>query len=368
MDEYSAIVRGIYARALDEHPWEGLLDDIAGLVDVGSAFMFSPFVAEADGGVALTRQMPRALIERYLTEVASVDIWYHELLRRHGGPLSTGLIFDIDTLNISRETARSRLFADYLKPCDIGRCLGTMVSDGAAEEVPQATLCLYRPLHSEPFTAQDRAHLRALQPHLTQAMRVRHRLREARQDIAALAMERVAIPVVVLGRGRRILSANPAAEALFAQCGLPLVASACLRACEPAQTAALDDALKACAACSTVAGKALRLGGPPGHGVVARLVPPPHATPGGSGAAAIAFLAREGHSGLDLRSIMRELYCLTPAEAELAKALSEGSTAEAFAEQRNVGLATVKTQLRAVFDKTGTRRQSELMRLIFSIA
>lgn len=65
---------------------------------------------------------------------------------------------------------------------------------------------------------------------------------------------------------------------------------------------------------------------------------------------------------------MAALYRLTPGEAALVKALANGTTIEAFAETRQVSLATVKTQLQSVFAKTNTRRQSDLMRLVYSIA
>jgi len=60
---------------------------------------------------------------------------------------------------------------------------------------------------------------------------------------------------------------------------------------------------------------------------------------------------------------MTTLCKLTPAEAALVKALSEGLTPEAFGDQRGVGLATVKRHLQSVFSKTGTRRQSARARL-----
>ncbi|MBE2242544.1 MAG: response regulator transcription factor [Burkholderiaceae bacterium] len=65
---------------------------------------------------------------------------------------------------------------------------------------------------------------------------------------------------------------------------------------------------------------------------------------------------------------MAALYRLTPGEAALVKALTNGTTMEAFAEARQVSLATVKTQLQSTFAKTNTRRQSDLMRLAYSIA
>ncbi len=239
--------------------------------------------------------------------------------------------------------------------------------------MPLAPLCLYRPVGSEPFSARDECTLGALRPHVSRAMAVRLRLHAAAQGSAALAVERVSTALVVLARDRRILLANPAAEALFAQAGLlPIARGGRLCAEEPAQLAALEQALAACAACrfgdDDRLSLSVRLAGPPGSGVVARLVPPPRSMPQQGRAAAIAFIAREGHSALELQVMMAALYRLTPSEAALVKALAGGMTREAFAEQRQVSQATVKTQLQQVFVKTGTRRQSELMRLVFSIA
>mgnify|MGYP001500099510 CR=1 FL=1 len=47
---------------------------------------------------------------------------------------------------------------------------------------------------------------------------------------------------------------------------------------------------------------------------------------------------------------------------------TEGATPESYGELRRVAQSTIKTQLRAVFEKTGVHRQSDLMRLMMSIA
>ena len=52
-----------------------------------------------------------------------------------------------------------------------------------------------------------------------------------------------------------------------------------------------------------------------------------------------------GHGALDLSAVMGLRYKLTRAEAELVQHLSAGATAEEFAEQRQVALATVKGHL-----------------------
>ncbi len=55
---------------------------------------------------------------------------------------------------------------------------------------------------------------------------------------------------------------------------------------------------------------------------------------------------------------------LTPAEAVFAVEIAKGDGLQAAASRLGVSLTTVRTHLAHVFDKTGTRRQAELVRLI----
>ncbi|HTV33904.1 MAG TPA: helix-turn-helix transcriptional regulator [Methylocella sp.] len=57
-------------------------------------------------------------------------------------------------------------------------------------------------------------------------------------------------------------------------------------------------------------------------------------------------------------------YCLTPAEAVLAAEISKGDGRMAAARRCNITDATAKTHLAHIFEKTGTHRQAELVRLL----
>ena len=59
-------------------------------------------------------------------------------------------------------------------------------------------------------------------------------------------------------------------------------------------------------------------------------------------------------------------YGLTPAESRTVLALLEGGGLSAVAERLSVSLSTVRTLIQRVFAKTGTHRQSELVRLIMA--
>lgn len=58
------------------------------------------------------------------------------------------------------------------------------------------------------------------------------------------------------------------------------------------------------------------------------------------------------------------LYELTASEALLALHIADGGDTGGYAAARQISRHTVRNQLQAVFDKTGTRRQAELVRLL----
>jgi DNA-binding CsgD family transcriptional regulator len=63
---------------------------------------------------------------------------------------------------------------------------------------------------------------------------------------------------------------------------------------------------------------------------------------------------------------LRALYGLTTAEARIAHALLDADRLADVAENLGVTLSTVRTHLQRAFEKTDTRRQSELVRLLLA--
>jgi DNA-binding CsgD family transcriptional regulator len=61
---------------------------------------------------------------------------------------------------------------------------------------------------------------------------------------------------------------------------------------------------------------------------------------------------------------MSKLYGLTPAELRVLAAVSEFDGIAAVADAVGISQATVKTHLQRVFAKTGTNRQTELIKLV----
>ncbi len=64
--------------------------------------------------------------------------------------------------------------------------------------------------------------------------------------------------------------------------------------------------------------------------------------------------------------VLADLFGLTPTEAEVARALASGRRTDEIARDMAISATTVAFHLRNLFDKTGTRRQADLVALILT--
>jgi len=220
------------------------------------------------------------------------------------------------------------------------------------------------------------AHAPRLQPHLQRA----ERLRQQFGDLAALvrlgwaALDRLTAAVMAVDADGAILHANAAAEALLA------VRDGLLRepggrrlwAVDPRETERIMRLLD-----KAVDG-GRHDGGPGGALNVHRAGRRPLAlvvTPlaavrtGDPPRAALLFVTDpEDDAPQSAAAHLAALYRLTPAERRLVAALIGGLALAGAATLLGLSRDTLKTQLRSVFTKTGTRRQSELLALAARLA
>jgi DNA-binding CsgD family transcriptional regulator len=90
----------------------------------------------------------------------------------------------------------------------------------------------------------------------------------------------------------------------------------------------------------------------------------PAARSGHPSAAAALFVSDPERSVGGIDEVLRGYYGLTPAEVRLAALLMDGRSLEEAAEHLELSRHTVRSQVKRIFSKTETRRQSELVRLL----
>lgn len=90
-------------------------------------------------------------------------------------------------------------------------------------------------------------------------------------------------------------------------------------------------------------------------------------TPNNGQLAALIFVSDPAQRPQSCSTLLRQLYGLSPTECRLADLLHEGLEVREAAGRLKTTLETARFHLKRVLAKTGTRRQTELMRLMLSL-
>jgi DNA-binding CsgD family transcriptional regulator len=183
-------------------------------------------------------------------------------------------------------------------------------------------------------------------------------------------IDRLWVAILVVDASGRILVCNAAAEQILRQRDGLMRIGDLLTTNRPAETRTLAREI------ATVAvpdGEGAAPGA--GHGVARATRPsglPPYVllvapfatADGGSGPAALVVVSDLDVPVPDYGRHLSLAFELTDAEIRVARALLDGQTPAEIARARGVRMSTVRSQVKAIFAKTGTARQTELVRLL----
>ena len=158
--------------------------------------------------------------------------------------------------------------------------------------------------------------------------------------------------VAIIDRSGRTLFLNRAAQALIHRGQLRL-RNGCLCSGSPEHGAAIGRLI---ARCAIGAGCSVRLAGETGTLLIAACAIP--------GNAVLLRVVDPDAAPLPDPAVLQDQFGFTPAEAAIATDILAGHDLAASAARRRVTLHTARAHLRRLFEKTGTRRQAELMRLL----
>jgi DNA-binding CsgD family transcriptional regulator len=170
----------------------------------------------------------------------------------------------------------------------------------------------------------------------------------------------------------RIVHANLAGETMLSS-GTPMAACAgILTLRSPGAAAALTAAVAQAASNESMIGRkglgipVRRVGG---ETWVLHVLPLRHSELRANlmpGAVAAVFIAPTASHPVAANAAFAALYGLTAAEAGVLESVVAGRTNAETAQALGISLATVKTHLQHVFDKTDVRRQTDLVALVYS--
>jgi DNA-binding CsgD family transcriptional regulator len=194
---------------------------------------------------------------------------------------------------------------------------------------------------------------------------------EPLDDIApglAEALNRLDQGVFLVDADARVVFASTVAKELLAERRRLWLGGGVLRAQSAAETIALHRLIARYSkneVCADADGSMLpscRIGDPP----LSLLLVPLRGQPAQCRQTVVIFVADPAKAVLPSTIQLRDHFGFTAAEAALALQIVSGNGLKACAQRLGVTLATARTHLRHIFEKTGTSRQAELVRLILS--
>jgi DNA-binding CsgD family transcriptional regulator/PAS domain-containing protein len=369
-DLHLRLIESLLEAPGDMAAWEAFLHALCTAVDGSSASLISVDLEAQASAIAIHAHSDPFYGQQYNELWVRHDPWA-AAARQKG--MRAGCVRTGDMLVSPHALRRSAFFNDFGQKCDVTQALWL---ETEASDTRIGVVSINRGERQARFDEKDMAVLARLEPHIRRALDLHRRLERAQlmaNDLAT-AVESLAAGVMLLTSSGRLGFANRAARAILRERdGLRLSAAELMGDTSEA-TRALREAIGT--AVRLARGDALSSGPttvvcprPSGKRAYSVFISPlPSARDGSErqGHSVLVFVTDPDGAPRASASALRALFNLTNAEAALATLLGEGMTVESAAQRLGVTVQTARSRLKIVFQKTGTHRQADLVRLLFT--
>jgi len=259
----------------------------------------------------------------------------------------------------------------FLAEQGIGHSLGANLTSIGRE---YRQIFVERAAGRPPFSAAEVIEFRRLVHHMANAERLARAIDERALDweLPQRILDNMSVALVADQTGQ-VRFANAAAEEILAENDGLSRRDNRLQAARSFETNNLLAALRDVAVTGRTdkreGGGAMLIARPSGKLPYAVVVMPLTATVGGEVKAtrALVFMSDLAHRNNELAPRLSQLFGLSKAEARVAAGIAEGRRLTEIAQEFDVRMPTVRTQLRAVLKKVGASRQADLVRIVLAL-
>jgi DNA-binding CsgD family transcriptional regulator len=368
MDEatrLSALIGDIYDAALEPVRWTGVVEKAGRFVGGSGASIFSRDSVRRTGNAYHSFGVDPQYEQLYFGKYIKFDPLNAAYLT-----LAVGDVMSNSNVVDRAEFAESRFYQEWARP------QGWVDNVFAAlERSPTSIAAFVVFCHERDGIADDdtRWRLRLLAPHLRRAVLIGKviDLKVIEAATFADALDGLSAGMFLVDASARLVHANTAGHAILAAADFLRLTGDRLAAGDPEIDRVLRDVLTAAGngdAAVGIKGIALPLSARGGERHVAHVLPLTSGARRSAGVATSAAAALFVHkAALDIPSppeAIARAYKLTPTELRVLLAIVEIGGAPEVAEALGIGDATVRTHLGRLFEKTGAKRQVDLVKLV----
>jgi DNA-binding CsgD family transcriptional regulator len=364
-DKLPGLLEKIYAAAEEPEAWEDALSGIVTTVDVMGVNFFINFGSSSPDGIALTSGMDLQTLQRYNEYYFKIDP-----MVRASFEFPLGVFLSSEYLFSEAEYTNTEFYEDLNRPAGIHHIFGTTLARSSSS---YAALSMIQPRGVGTLQGDKLELFLQLIPHLQRSIHVYERLHQAERQLAYFeeVVERITCGVIFVDAGGHVVHANAAAQAMALETDGLSFDRDCVQGALSDDTKALrkmviqtiETAIGKGVSCSEGIVLSRPSGKRPYQVVAAPLGGEQHERCSCRALAALFVTDPEAKPAIP-EHLARVLYGLTPAEIRVAESLLQGAKPKEISDRYGVSIATVRTHLRSIFDKTETRRQSELVELL----
>lgn len=305
-------------------------------------------------------------LDSYVQEYASEDMLSQHIMTE---PISLFYASNLD-VPYPEDFPSTRFYQEWLVPQEIAYATGaTVLREG--DWLTQ--LFLQRSPSHLPFTRSDLDQLNNLVPHLQRAIQMRQRFTELQlgQNFLASSLDVLAMPTLLFDEHGRVVHVNRSGEAILNERRDCWVEGGHVFTRNAVVTRHINRELTNAIRAShgdiaSAPNEVVVLQRPGGMPLSFMLTPLNLAGRASSHGAALMFIFDPEKVPTPTTEVVKRLFGLSRAEAELAVALCCGKTLEDAAQERGTSTHTTRTQLKHIFHKTGTKRQTDLVAMLLS--
>jgi len=306
-----------------------------------------------------------ATLDSYVQEYSSEDMLAQHILTE---PIALFYASNLD-VPFPENFPFTRFYQEWVVPQGIAYATGaTVLREG--DWLTQ--LYLQRSPEHSPFVRDEIDLLNEFVPHLQRAIQMRQRFTELQlgQNFLASSLDVLAMPTVLFDEYCRVVHMNRSGELLLKSSRDCWIEGGHIFTRDLSATRSLNleltKAIRASHGEVVDPGDIVLLHRSARMPLILMLTPLRLSENTLSQGAALMFIFDPEKAPAITVNLVKRLFGLSKAEAELAVALCCGKTLEDTANERDTSIHTIRSQLKSIFGKTGTKRQTHLVSLLLS--
>lgn len=359
------IIARLYEAALDDTPWPAVMSDLASTLKLRSASLL--IVDHATGGIAFDCS---AGLGTRLEDVAEGGEAYRrhyaqlDYRRAHIESLPTGAWSSCHTQFPVEAVSHTEFYNDYVRRWDLRYLTGARVARSAEHS---AYIGLMRSTALGPIAGTEHEFLSRLVHHISRALALHLRQRPLREQLqlGLDALNAHDSALFIVRADGSLVFANTAAEMLLGRGHWLRARRGRLVAARPAFAREFAEALRATSASGVASVARLAAAEDPADLASATMFKLVAASERAGLRGDLVLVALQlPAAGPSRRAALYRLYRFSEVEADISEMLVRGLSPAQCAAQRGVSIATVRTQIRSILGKVGTKRVVDLVRVI----